>query len=274
MSEVDADRSILTTIAGVSFRQDVISRCREGQIVQLIRNPSNTHDRNAIEVHADEQIGFIPRDEADTLALYLDYLGEDSAEATIERLTGGTIDKPTIGVVVDIRVSEALYNIVEDDPDFVAESIITDKRIAEIEASLSKDEVEGYIQSIDDQILDGRYWFEQQSKWEEDQKEKAKKRLGRALESYEEQEIEEKAEEKFFEYREKYAVTASDRQRIRNSLTREDVVHEILFEQEMKKTRDKANEDVQNNREENGKIIVGLTVLLVFIAIAVAIAVN
>ena len=131
MSEVDADRySILTTVAGVSYRQDAVSRCHEGQTVQLFRNPSNTHDRNAIEVHAGEKIGFIPRDETETLALYMDFYGRDSVEATIDRLTGGTEDKPTIGVVVDIQVSEILYNSIDDDPDFIRESITRNRRIA------------------------------------------------------------------------------------------------------------------------------------------------
>ena len=235
MSEVDADRySILTTVAGVSYRQDAVSRCHEGQTVQLFRNPSNTHDRNAIEVHAGEKIGFIPRDETETLALYMDFYGRDSVEATIDRLTGGTEDKPTIGVVVDIQVSEVLYNPIDDDPDFIKESITRNRRIAEIEASLTDDDVRRHIQGIDDRVLDARYWVEQQNKWEKKQKEKVKRRLGRELESYEEDEIEEKAEARFLQYREKYEVTSHDRERLRNSMVREDVVHSILIDEDIK----------------------------------------
>ena len=275
MSEVDADRfSILTTVAGVSYRQDAVSRCHEGQTVQLIRNPSNTYDRNAIEVHAGEQIGFIPRDEAETLALYLDFYGQDSVEATIDRLTGGTGDKPTIGVIVDIQVSEILYNTIDDDPDFIRESIIRNKRIAEIEASLTDDEVRRYIQDIDDRTLDAKYWIEQQDKWEKEQKEKVKGRLGRELESYEEDEIEEKAETRFLQYREKYEVTAYDRSRIRNSMTREDVVCSIMVDQNMKKIEEDINEKVRGEQtEENRKVIVGLIIVVVFIVIVVAIAI-
>ena len=111
MSEIEADRySILITVAGVSHRQDTVSRRREGQAVHLIRNPANVHDQSAIEVHAGEHIGFVPRDEAEIMALYLGYYGTDYVEATIDKLTGGTKEKPTIGVVLDIQVSEVLYN--------------------------------------------------------------------------------------------------------------------------------------------------------------------
>ena len=276
MSEVDADRySIQTTVAGVSYRQDAVSRCHEGQTVQLFRNPSNTHDRNAIEVHAGEQIGFIPRDETEILALYMDFYGQDSVEATIDRLTGGTEDKPTIGVVVDIQVSEVLYNSIDDDPDFIRESITRNRRMAEIEASLTDDDVRRHIQGIDDRVLDARYWVEQQNKWEKEQKEKVKRRLGRELESYEEDEIEEKAETRFLQYREKYEVTSRDRERLRNSMAREDVVHSILIDEDINKIEEDVKTEVRMEQtEENRKVIVGLAIVAICIVIAVAIAIE
>ena len=100
--------------------------------------------------------------------------------------------------------------------------------MAEIEASLTDDDVRRHIQGIDDRVLDARYGVEQQNKWEKEQKEKVKRRLGRELESYEEDEIEEKAETRFLQYREKYEVTSRDRERLRNSMAREDVVHSIF----------------------------------------------
>ena len=276
MSEVDADRySIQTTVAGVSYRQDAVSRCHEGQTVQLFRNPSNTHDRNAIEVHAGEQIGFIPRDETEILALYMDFYGQDSVEATIDRLTGGTEDKPTIGVVVDIQVSEVLYNSIDDDPDFIRESITRNRRMAEIEASLTDDDVRRHIQGIDDRVLDARYGVEQQNKWEKEQKEKVKRRLGRELESYEEDEIEEKAETRFLQYREKYEVTSRDRERLRNSMAREDVVHSILIDEDLNKIEEDVKTEVRMEQtEENRKVIVGLAIVAICIVIAVAIAIE
>lgn len=276
MSEVDSDRySILTNVAGVSYRQDAVSRCHEGQPVQLIRDPSNNHDPNAIEVRANEQIGFIPSDEAEVLALYMDLYGDESIEAKIDKLTGGTDDKPTIGVILDIQVSETLYNMIDENPDYIKDSIIEDKRFAEIDAFLSDDDVMEYIQNVDDRALDAKYWFEQQDKWEKEQKEKTKRRLGRELESYEEQEIEEKAEVRFLQYREKYEVTPHDRERLRGSMTREDVVHSILLDQDIEKIEEDANKQVKaEQKKENGNLIAALLIIVVLIAIAIIVALN
>ena len=214
MSDTAADRySILTTVAGVSYRQDAVSGCREGQTVQLMRDSTNMHDQNAIQVHSGELIGFIPKAEAEILALYLDYFGSDDVEATINQLTGGTKHKQTIGVILDIQVSEEFYNLIVQDPDFVRESIVREKRIEEINASLSDEDVKEYIRGVDDLTLDSRYWLEQQNKWETEQKEKAEKRLGRELESYEEQEIDERAETRFLKFHERYEVTSREREK-------------------------------------------------------------
>lgn len=276
MVDLQEDRlSIETAVAGVSYRQEAVSRCYEGQSVQLVRDSSNVHDKNAIEVHAGEQIGFIPRDFAETLALYLDYFQQDTVEAKIENLTGGAGQEKGIGVVIEITVSESLYNIVEEDPDFVRNSIISKERAAEIDASLTEEEVQKYIQDVDDRTLDVRYWIEQQNKWEKEQKEKARKRLGRELESYEESEIEEKAEIKFEEYRQKHPVTSYDRQKIRNAMTREDVVYSILSDQDMKNIEKEINEEIEKEQtQENKNIVAGLVIFLVFVAIIVVISVG
>ena len=205
----------------------------------------------------------------------MDFYGQDSVEATIDRLTGGTEDKPTIGVVVDIQVSEVLYNSIDDDPDFIRESITRNRRMAEIEASLTDDDVRRHIQGIDDRVLDARYWVEQQNKWEKEQKEKVKRRLGRELESYEEDEIEEKAETRFLQYREKYEVTSRDRERLRNSMAREDVVHSILIDEDINKIEEDVKTEVRMEQtEENRKVIVGLAIVAICIVIAVAIAIE
>lgn len=136
MDDDAADRyAILTTAAGTSHRQDALSRCDKGQTVHLVRDPANVHDRNAIEVHSDEMIGFIPKDEAEILALYIDYFGPDDIEASIKQLTGGTTDKPTIGIILEIRVSELLYNSILEDPESIREFIVREKRMAEIDSS-------------------------------------------------------------------------------------------------------------------------------------------
>ncbi len=267
--------SIRTAVAGTSYKQGAVSRCHEGQSVRLVRDPSNVHDKNAIEVHTDEQIGFIPRDVAETLALYLEYCGQGTVEAKIDKLTREADEEKGVGAVIEIIVSESLYNIVEGDPDFIRNSIISAKRAAEIDASLTDDEVQRYIQSMDDSTLDIRYWIEQQNKWEMEQKKKARKRLGSELESYEESEIEEKAEIKFEEYRQKHSVTSYDRQSIRSAMTREDVVYSILSDQDMKNMEKEINEEIeQEQTRANEKTISVLIIFLVFVAIIVAISVS
>ena len=147
--------------------------------------------------------------------------------------------------------------------------------MAEIEASLTDDDVRRHIQGIDDRVLDARYWVEQQNKWEKEQKEKVKRRLGRELESYEEDEIEEKAETRFLQYREKYEVTSHDRERLRNSMAREDVVHSILIDEDLNKIEEDVKTEVRMEQtEENRKVIVGLAIVAICIVIAVAIAIE
>ena len=276
MSDLEGDRlSIPTAVAGVSYRQEAVSRCHEGQTVRLVRDPSNAHDENAIEVHTNEQIGFIPRDLAETLALYLDYSGQDVVEARVDSLIGRTDEEPNIGVVIDIVISETLYNIVEEDPDFIRRSIVSEKTAAAINASLTDDEVRKYIQNMDDGTLDTKYWFVQQSKWEEEQKEKARRRLGRELGSYEEGEIEEKAEAKFEKYSKNHAVTSHDRQKIRDTMSRQDVVYSILADQDLREMEEEINEKIENEQiKENKNIALGLVILFVFMAIVMAIFVS
>ena len=88
-----------THVAGVSYRQDAVARCHEGQPAALLRDPDNRHDKNAIEVWAgNEQIGFISRDEATTLAPAMDQ--GDKVEAVIDRVLEGDV-----GLFVDLAVT-------------------------------------------------------------------------------------------------------------------------------------------------------------------------
>ena len=274
MSDIDDDRhSIRTQVAGVSRRQDAVSQCRKGQNVRLVRDPANDHDQNAIEVHASRQIGFIPREESETLALYLDYWGTDDVVATIEEMTGGTGENPTIEVVLDVHLPQVLYDHLVEDPSIIRESISRQKRIAEIDASLTDQDVMEYICGLDDLTLDSRYWLEQQYKWEKEQKEKVESRLGRELESYEEGEIEDKAEVRFLKYRERHEVTALDREKVRNAMTREDVVNSILIDQDLKEIEESTGPRFEEQRKEESKgLVVGMVVVAIAIIIVVALA--
>ena len=94
-----------TSVAGVRYRQDAVTQCWEGQKTGLIRDPDNRHDKNAIIVYTNAIIGFIKRDEAKNLAPFMD--GGGKAEAYISGLTGGTPDKPTMGVILQVTLTPA-----------------------------------------------------------------------------------------------------------------------------------------------------------------------
>ena len=95
-----------TAVAGVSYRQDAVADCWEGDKVRLIRDPANKYDKNAIKVHSSMgHIGFIPREEAEGLAPFID--GGGKAEAYIAELIGGTPNKPTTGVILQVTLTPA-----------------------------------------------------------------------------------------------------------------------------------------------------------------------
>lgn len=57
-------------VAGVSFYQDAVGRCRVGDVVELVAEPDNVHDPHAIMVLREmelEKIGYIPRDETQAI---------------------------------------------------------------------------------------------------------------------------------------------------------------------------------------------------------------
>ena len=90
---------IKANVAGVSYRQQAVSGCVEGQSLELVRDERNRHDSNAIQVFSDgAHIGFLPRDINEGFATYLDTGRRIDAE--VEVLVGGTPDKPTVGVVM------------------------------------------------------------------------------------------------------------------------------------------------------------------------------
>ena len=93
-------------VVGVSRYADAVERCFEGQNAELVRDPGNIHDRNAIEVCVGgQQTGFISRYEAETLAPAMD--GGDKVEAFVDQITGGTYDKPSIGIILKITLTPA-----------------------------------------------------------------------------------------------------------------------------------------------------------------------
>jgi single-stranded-DNA-specific exonuclease len=82
--------SFHTKIVGVSFegRQDVIAGLRDGSELQIVRQPNNAFDANAIAVHFGElQLGFLKKDIAKQLAPLID--AGTIYRARIASLTGG-----------------------------------------------------------------------------------------------------------------------------------------------------------------------------------------
>ena len=104
-------RSFHTKVVGVtkknedgSKRQEVIAGCKVGELVVLIRESENPYDSNAIAVYhsSRKQIGFIAADLAEQLAPDLD--SGQTISSRISDLTGGTPEKPSRGVNLEITV--------------------------------------------------------------------------------------------------------------------------------------------------------------------------
>ena len=92
-------------IVGESYRQEEIKRCQEGELLVLKREPNNKYDPNAVAVLREngKQIRYISRDDAVWVARIM--VDGDEVTARIRMITGGTIDKPSYGVVIDINTT-------------------------------------------------------------------------------------------------------------------------------------------------------------------------
>lgn len=89
-------KEFFTKIHGVSHgnRQKLLKQLRPGQPLQLIREPNNPHDHNAIMVcvtsgllRRSQQLGYLSADIAERYAPHLDAGGNMSA--TVSQVTGG-----------------------------------------------------------------------------------------------------------------------------------------------------------------------------------------
>ena len=92
---------IQTSVAGVSYRQEAVSRCYDGQSLTLVRDRGNVHDQNAIKIFAGgEHIGFVPAEINQGFAEYMD--SGRVLEAKIDRIVGGEPEKPTKGALINL----------------------------------------------------------------------------------------------------------------------------------------------------------------------------
>ncbi|MCY3814795.1 MAG: HIRAN domain-containing protein [Gammaproteobacteria bacterium] len=93
---------IQTKIRGVSHHQKACGLVVDGQPLVLKRDPDNVYDSNAISVRTrhGELLGHVSAKLAADLAIFMDNGGDVTAVVT--ETTGGTRDKPTLGVNIKL----------------------------------------------------------------------------------------------------------------------------------------------------------------------------
>lgn len=77
---LNSPKNIFTNVAGIMYknddgtdRQEILRRCQEGDEVELVREPNNMYDPNAVAVYVgNEQVGYLFREEASEVAPLLD----------------------------------------------------------------------------------------------------------------------------------------------------------------------------------------------------------
>ncbi|MDE0191687.1 MAG: HIRAN domain-containing protein [Gammaproteobacteria bacterium] len=95
-----------TRVAGTHYRQPAVKRCHQGQRVKLVRAPNNQHDGNAIEVWVgNQQIGFVPREEAVRLAWAMDK--GDVVEAHIEKIWLPYFEDESTDITIRVKRTDA-----------------------------------------------------------------------------------------------------------------------------------------------------------------------
>lgn len=89
---------------GTSRQAAIRKHCYPSAPLDLIREPQNKHDSNAIAVfYDDSQLGYLSADVAWEYAQRIDN-GTIKLSARIEDITGGTSDSKTLGVNIRIQV--------------------------------------------------------------------------------------------------------------------------------------------------------------------------
>lgn len=72
---------------------------------------------------------------------------------------------------------------------------------------------------------------------------------------------------------EKYEVTHQDREKLRRAMTREDVVHSILWDQDFKKIEEKVNQEIAKEQQtENRGLVVGIVAVVIAIVVVIVIS--
>lgn len=103
-------------VAGESFgkRQNRIKKLKPGNTIVLKRDRNNEHDRNAIALYSTHgDVGFIPRDNNQKLARYMDEGGK--LYGWVRKVVGGTKQKPDRGLIITISSDGDYFRSIIDD---------------------------------------------------------------------------------------------------------------------------------------------------------------
>jgi hypothetical protein len=111
-------------VVGESRRQSALRTLSNGWrergdnvsfIVELIPEPDNPYDAHAVKVviQGGEQAGYLSREDADDYRTVMKALSETGKKGLCRaKLIGGTDDKPTFGVIIDLEAPEKLLVLI------------------------------------------------------------------------------------------------------------------------------------------------------------------
>lgn len=105
-----------------SSRQEELGRCRPGEVMRLVREPDNPHDRMAVALVSARgvRVGYLRRDRAVWIGSKIDR-GYD-VRAIVERVKGAHLPDSPLGIVVRV-------NMEGDDPELPIHGIVEGVRI-------------------------------------------------------------------------------------------------------------------------------------------------
>lgn len=99
--EATGSFELLTEVSGTRYYKDNFLDLQLGSCVELIPEPTNDRDENAIQVfYAGKKIGYINRGQQKSFALWMKQ--NKIEKAVIERINGST-DKPSIYIFVSVK---------------------------------------------------------------------------------------------------------------------------------------------------------------------------
>jgi hypothetical protein len=111
-------------VVGESRRQSALRTLSQGRrergddvsfVVELIAEPDNPYDAHAIKVviQSGAQVGYLSREDADDYRHVMKALPETGKKGVCRaKLIGGTADKPSFGVIIDLEAPEKLLALI------------------------------------------------------------------------------------------------------------------------------------------------------------------